>query len=62
MGGLFKDEKKYGKLADAARDLQGEGGSSRADSKKGSLYDHRNIKRTSVGNLLDALKTFKQGR
>ena len=60
--GLFKDEKKNGHLADAARDLQGEGGSSRADREKGSLYDHRNVKSTSLGNLKDALKTLRQGR
>jgi hypothetical protein len=60
--GLFRDEKEHGKLADAARDLQGEGGSGKADRKKGSLYQHRNIKSTGVGNLIDALKTFEQGR
>lgn len=60
--GLFKDEKKYSRLADAARDLQGEGGSAKADRKKGDLYSHRTVKVTSLGNIRDALKTFRQGR
>lgn len=57
-----KDEKKFGHLADAARDLQGEGGRGKADRKKGDLYSHRNVKSTSLRNLKDAIDTFRQGR
>lgn len=52
---MRKDEKEYGKYAEAARDLMGEGGSGRASRKKGSLYSHENVKTgvvTSVGDTV----------
>ncbi len=60
--GLFKDERKFGKLADAAADLNEEGGSRRARKAKGSAYEPATVKSTSLGNLRDALKTFREGR
>ncbi len=60
--GFFKDEKKYGKLADAAADLNEEGGSKRARRAKGSAYEPAAVKSTSLGNLRDAIKTFREGR
>jgi hypothetical protein len=57
-----RDEREYGAYADAARDLQGEGGRGKADRQKGDLYSHRNVKSTSLRNLKDAIDTLRKGR
>ena len=57
-----KDAKKYEHLAKAARDLMGEGGSSKEDRRKGDLWSERTVKSTSLRNIGDAFKTFRSGR
>lgn len=59
--GLWDDEKKRGRLADAAADLMEEGGSKRA-RQKGSAWEPATVKTTSLRNLLDAAATFRAGR
>lgn len=54
-----KDEKEYGHLADAARDLQGEGGSGKSDRSKGDLYSHRNIKTGPVTSIKDTINFLR---
>jgi hypothetical protein len=55
------DEKRHGRLADAAADLMGEGGSRRA-RRKGSTWEATTVKTTSLSNLIDAVTTFRAGR
>jgi len=60
--GLFKDEKKHGKAAREVASVEGEGGSGKEVRKRGTLYDHTNVKSTSLRNLKDAIDTFKKGK
>lgn len=60
--GLFKDEKKHGKAARETAAREGEGGNGRDLRKRGTLYDAQTVRSTSLQNLKDSIKTFRQGR
>lgn len=59
--GLFSDERKHGRAADAAAGELQEGGSKRA-RRKGSAWEQTTVKTTSLRNLADAISTFRAGR
>jgi hypothetical protein len=59
---MRKDEKRHGRLADAAADLMSEGGGSPRVSHRGSAWDPATVKTRSLRNLLDAVSTFRAGR
>lgn len=59
---LWSDEKKHGARARAAAALEGEGGPAREVRRRGTVYDAHTSKTTSLGNLVDAVRTFRAGR
>jgi hypothetical protein len=59
---FFKDEKENKHEADNTAQKRGMGGSGREIKKRGTLYDHANVRSTSLQNLKDAIDTFKKGR
>lgn len=59
---MFNDEKKYGKAAKAATGGEKHIGNAKELQKKGSLNYEGTASSTSLQNLKDAWKTFKEGR
>lgn len=57
-----KDERKYGRHADTARDLMGEGGRAKADKRKPGLYSHANVKEGLIQSIAGTIRELRKGR